>query len=89
QLHYLYDKETPQDSCSFTKLPIPKNTYKDAEKENVVQDINCRSFTNNFINIIEKHRTMISQPISLRDLLEAGLSMQVSDKRHLKTSTSN
>ncbi|KAJ8969953.1 hypothetical protein NQ314_001511, partial [Rhamnusium bicolor] len=28
----------------------------------------------------KKHRTMISQPISLRDLLEAGLSTQVSDK---------
>ncbi|KAJ8949048.1 hypothetical protein NQ314_008299, partial [Rhamnusium bicolor] len=60
-----------------TAVPSPSYQYpkihmRMQKRKALVQDIN--------LPVPEKrHRTMISQPISLRDLLEAGLSTQVSD----------
>ncbi|KAJ8943854.1 hypothetical protein NQ314_009624 [Rhamnusium bicolor] len=61
-----------------TAVPSPGDQYpkiyiRMQKRKALVQDIN--------LPVPEKkHRTMISQPISLGDLLEAGLSTQVSDK---------
>ncbi|KAJ8938828.1 hypothetical protein NQ314_011319, partial [Rhamnusium bicolor] len=61
-----------------TAVPSPSYQYpkihmRMQKRKALVQDINL-------LVPEKKHRTMISQPISLRDLLEAGLSTQVSDK---------
>ncbi|KAJ8954328.1 hypothetical protein NQ314_007132, partial [Rhamnusium bicolor] len=61
-----------------TAVPSPGDQYpkihiRMQKRRALVQDINLPVPD-------KKHRTMISQPISLRDLLEAGLSTQVSDK---------